>query len=76
VPDFIANAGGVICAAMEYHGASQAAAFEAIVERIRRNTAQVLTEARRRDVLPRRAAVDLARQRVEAAMKTRRWSSF
>ena len=27
VPDFIANAGGVICAAMEYQGASPAAVF-------------------------------------------------
>jgi len=76
VPDFIANAGGVICAAMEYHGASQAAAFEAIVERIRRNTQEVLEQARRRKVLPRGAAVDLARQRVETAMETRRWRSF
>jgi glutamate dehydrogenase (NAD(P)+) len=76
VPDFIANAGGVICAAMEYHGASQTAAFEAIEERIRRNTEEVLQSARRHDVSPRRAAVDLTRQRLETAMKTRRWSSF
>jgi glutamate dehydrogenase (NAD(P)+) len=76
VPDFIANAGGVICAAMEYQGASQTAAFEAIEDRIRRNTEQVLECARRHDVPPRRAAVDLARQRLETAMKTRRWSSF
>lgn len=34
VPDFVANAGGVICAAMEYQGASQAAAFSAIEEKI------------------------------------------
>ena len=27
LPDFIANAGGVICAAAEYHGATEAAAF-------------------------------------------------
>jgi glutamate dehydrogenase (NAD(P)+) len=76
VPDFIANAGGVICAAMEYQGASESAAFQAIEERIRRNTEQVLAEAKRRSVLPRQAALDLARERVETAMKTRRWSSF
>jgi glutamate dehydrogenase (NAD(P)+) len=76
VPDFIANAGGVICAAMEYQGASQMAAFEAIEERIRRNTEEVLRQSQERSVLPRRAAVDLARGRVEAAMATRRWSSF
>ena len=76
VPDFIANAGGVICAAMEWHGATQAAAFEAIAERIRANTASVLEAAAARRVLPRQAAVDLARERVRAAMATRRGSIF
>jgi len=76
VPDFIANAGGVICAAMEYHGASQRAAFDAIEEKIRSNTEQVLEQAKRRGVLPRRAAVDLALERVRRAMGFRRWSIF
>jgi glutamate dehydrogenase (NAD(P)+) len=76
VPDFIANAGGVICAAMEYHGASQGAAFEAIEERIRRNTAEVLRDSRERRVLPRQAAVELASARVRRAMSYRRWSIF
>jgi len=76
VPDFIANAGGVICAAMEYHGASQAAAFDAIAERIRANTAQVLEQAKRRGVPQRRIAVDLAVERVRRAMRLRRWSTF
>ena len=34
IPDFIANAGGVICAAVEYRGASEAAAFAAIGTRL------------------------------------------
>jgi len=76
VPDFIANAGGVICAAMEYHGATQTAAFQAIEERIRANTEEVLADAKRRGVLPRRAAVDLAVSRVRRAMGWRRWSIF
>ena len=38
IPDFIANAGGVICAAMEYRGATRAAAFAAIEEQILANT--------------------------------------
>jgi glutamate dehydrogenase (NAD(P)+) len=76
VPDFIANAGGVICAAMEYHGATQSAAFEAIEERVRANTEAVLEEARKRDVLPRQAAVDLSVRRVKSAMSYRRWSIF
>lgn len=76
VPDFIANAGGVICAAMEYHGSTQAAAFAAIEERIRDNTEQVLVAAERAGVVPRRAAEELALSRVRRAMATRRWSLF
>ena len=74
VPDFIANAGGVICAAMEYHGASQAQAFTAIEERIRANTQQVLQAAGAAKLAPRDAAMELAAERVKKAMGTRRWS--
>jgi glutamate dehydrogenase (NAD(P)+) len=76
VPDIIANAGGVICAAMEYQGATQATVFEAIEERVRRNTRLVLEESRIKQILPRDAALDLAVQRVKKAMATRRWSIF
>lgn len=76
IPDFIANAGGVICAAMEYHGASRTSAFETIAEKIRGNTAAVLADAASRGILPRAAAVDLAVQRVRKAMQARRWSIF
>jgi glutamate dehydrogenase (NAD(P)+) len=74
VPDFIANAGGVICAAMEYRGATQAAAFAAIEEKIRANTAAVLEAARAKVVSPRQAAVELATARVVEAMGYRRFS--
>ena len=73
VPDFIANAGGVICASIEYRGGTQRAAFDYIDERIRANTRAVLEESRRDKVLPRAAAVALAERRVRAAMQTRRW---
>ncbi|MGE0384089.1 MAG: Glu/Leu/Phe/Val dehydrogenase [Gammaproteobacteria bacterium] len=76
LPDFIVNAGGVICAAMEYRGATQAAAFEAIAERIRENVAAVLADVAQRRVTPREAAVDLARARVRQAMQWRRWNVF
>jgi glutamate dehydrogenase (NAD(P)+) len=76
VPDFIANAGGVICAAMEYAGSTRRAAFDAIEEKIRANTEQVLEESRRERILPRRAAERLALRRVEQAMSYRRWSIF
>ncbi|MDP6704786.1 MAG: Glu/Leu/Phe/Val dehydrogenase [Alphaproteobacteria bacterium] len=76
LPDFIANAGGVICAAMEYHGAGESAAFAAIEDKVRRNMAAVLSRMRNDDLAPRQAAERLARERVEAAMATRRWSIF
>ncbi|HTQ34135.1 MAG TPA: Glu/Leu/Phe/Val dehydrogenase [Stellaceae bacterium] len=72
LPDFIANAGGVICAAIEYQRGSEAAAFAAIDEKIRANTMAML-EGVRDGVLPRQAATAFARQRIERAMATRRW---
>jgi glutamate dehydrogenase/leucine dehydrogenase len=71
VPDFIANAGGVICAAVEFHGGTEAAAFDAIAQKVRRNTEAVLARSREEGIEPRRAAVELARERVEAAMAFR-----
>jgi glutamate dehydrogenase/leucine dehydrogenase len=72
VPDFIANAGGVICGSVEYHGGSETQAFEQIAEKIRENTKQVLQGSRRDKIEPRQAAVELALQRVRSAMSYRR----
>jgi glutamate dehydrogenase (NAD(P)+) len=76
VPDFIANAGGVICAAMEYAGASESAAFDTIAGKLRRNTEDVLERVVRQDLLPRDAAMGLAVARVKKAMGYRRWNIF
>jgi glutamate dehydrogenase (NAD(P)+) len=76
VPDFIANAGGVICAAMEYEGASQSAALATIEEQLRRNTEQVLEAVKHQQMLPRKAAMQLAHERVKKAMGFRRYSLF
>jgi len=59
VPDFIANAGGVICAAVEHRGGTEAQAFAVI-------------EARGRRLLPRAAATELGRARVAEAAGYRR----
>jgi glutamate dehydrogenase/leucine dehydrogenase len=72
VPDFVANAGGVICASVEYHGGTQRRAFEAIDEKIRENTREVLERARAREQRPAEAALELAKQRVGEAMAYRR----
>jgi glutamate dehydrogenase (NAD(P)+) len=76
IPDFIANAGGVICAAMEYQNASQAAAFSAIEEKLRRNTREILETAKQDQILPRDAALEMARKRVVKAMSFRCWNIF
>ena len=76
VPDFIANAGGVICAASEYQGASQCTAFGSIEEKVKNNTFQVLEAAKTKGIQPREAAVQLAVKRVKRAMGYRRWSIF
>ena len=76
VPDFIANAGGVICAAMEFHGAGEAAAMQTIEEKLRRNTRLVLEAVKTKHILPREAAMDLALERVRKAMSFRRYALF
>lgn len=74
IPDFIANAGGVICAAMEYHGATESQVFDRVEETIRRNTRQVLEAARDKDERPRTAAMEMAKKRIHSAMSNRRFS--
>lgn len=73
VPDFIANAGGVISASVEYRGGVESDAFSEIESKIRRNTTEVLARARDKQVQPRRAAAALARARLDEAMGYGRW---
>jgi glutamate dehydrogenase (NAD(P)+) len=63
---------GVICAATEYQGTWQSAAFHVIMEKVRRNAKQVLEEMTTREILPREAAVDLAIERLRNCMSYRR----
>ncbi len=76
IPDYIANAGGVICAAVEYHGSTQAIAFQEIAEKIKCNTTAVLEAMQEKNILPRQAADELAANRLHRAMATRRWELF
>jgi glutamate dehydrogenase/leucine dehydrogenase len=73
IPDFIANAGGVICAATEFHGGTERAAFDSIDQRIRANTRIVVEESQRTGCLPRAEAIALAERRLQEATQTRRW---
>jgi glutamate dehydrogenase (NAD(P)+) len=74
VPDFIANAGGVICASVEYHGGTQTSALATIEEKINANTRAVLENVADTGALPRDAAIALANKRLRRAMALSRWS--
>jgi glutamate dehydrogenase (NAD(P)+) len=73
IPDFIANAGGVICAAVEYHGGTEAGALAIIDDKVRINTRAVFDDVENKGILPREAALRLARARILRAAATRRW---
>jgi glutamate dehydrogenase (NAD(P)+) len=77
VPDFVANAGGVVAAAFamdaRYSGfrPDPAVVFSTISTRLRANTVTVLAEAARQDLTPHDAGRRLAQDRVGAAMRSR-----
>jgi glutamate dehydrogenase/leucine dehydrogenase len=72
LPDFIVNAGGVICGAAEYAGATAAQAFTLIDEKIRTNTDDVMDRAASMGVSPARTAKAMAHERVREMMAYRR----
>lgn len=70
VPDFVANAGGVISSWVEYIGKDQKFMFKTVQERIVRNTEEVLTRAEKEKKAPRLVAEALAKERVLKKCKT------
>jgi len=71
VPDFVANAGGLITAAVEYSGGTENEAFKAIEDKIAKNTKLILDRARDQKILPRVAAEKMAKERILKAMEYR-----
>ena len=76
LPDFIANSGGVICAAMEYDGSIESSVFPTIEEKIIFNTRQVIEASKSKNIQPRAAAEEMAIGRIKKAMDYKRWSVF
>jgi glutamate dehydrogenase/leucine dehydrogenase len=72
LPDWIVNAGGVICGSVEYAGGTRTQAFERISEIVRDNTALVIAQATATGRPPRHVADELAMARVRSAMALRR----
>lgn len=77
VPDFIANAGGIVAAAYAMQARyspfrpDTAQIMATVSEKIRSNTATVLGQARLRDTTTHEAAFAMAKDRVRAAMELR-----
>jgi glutamate dehydrogenase/leucine dehydrogenase len=66
VPDFVANAGGVINSYVEYMGGTEDQVFEIVEEKVVKNTRLVLENATREGKLPRKSALKLAEERVRS----------
>ncbi len=64
VPDILANAGGVISSYTEYRGYNPKRMLELVQRKIRRNTVAVLETALNKDVEPRDAAINIAKERI------------
>ncbi|MGZ4005391.1 MAG: Glu/Leu/Phe/Val family dehydrogenase [Flavisolibacter sp.] len=72
VPDFVANAGGVITASVEYHGGTELIALDRTKSMVRKNTKELLDKVYSDKTYPRETAVGIAKQRVMRAMKYRK----
>ncbi len=68
IPDFVANAGGVISSYVEYINGTKQKMFKLVQEKITNNTSLVLKYAFKRKIKPRDAAVEIAKARVMKKM--------
>jgi glutamate dehydrogenase (NAD(P)+) len=64
VPDFVANAGGVISSYVEYIGGSKERMFRMVEDVVTANTKEVLERAKKHGISPRQAAMKMAEERV------------
>jgi glutamate dehydrogenase (NAD(P)+) len=72
VPDFLANAGGVIGSFVEYQGRTEKEAFELIRYKIAKNIKGILTQAIMNEENPRILATEMSKQIVYRAMLLRK----
>lgn len=69
IPDFVANAGGVISSYAEYRGYDRKKMFDLVEKKITQATSVVLERALPSHRNPREVAMEIARERVEQKMK-------
>jgi glutamate dehydrogenase/leucine dehydrogenase len=70
IPDFVANAGGVISSYVEYKGGTAKEMFKAVEDKITKNTKIVLEHAKSEGITTRDAALEIAKMRVRSKYKT------
>ncbi len=68
IPDIIANAGGVISSYVEYIGGSQDQMFKTVEDKITRNVRHMLELSKKENIIPREAALRIAKERVSEGM--------
>lgn len=69
VPDFVANAGGVISSYAEYRGYNPKKMLEVVRKKIIKNVRTVLRRSKKENVKPRDVALSIAKERVREAME-------
>ena len=69
IPDFVANAGGVISSYVEYIGGNEKQMFEMVKKKIMKNTKLVLDKSKKNKCLPRDVALEIAKERVRKKCK-------
>ncbi len=67
VPDFVANAGGVISSYVEYIGKDEKYMRKIVKEKITKNTQLTLDRAKKNNISPRKAATEIALERINKA---------
>ncbi|MFH1664065.1 MAG: Glu/Leu/Phe/Val dehydrogenase [archaeon] len=73
IPDFVANAGGVISSYVEYIGGTKEQMFKMVKEKIEKNTEIVLKKAKETNTYPRHVAKEISMDRIrEQCRKTGR----
>lgn len=69
VPDFVANAGGVISSYAEYRGYNPKRMFDVVEGKIKKAVEKVLKVSIKKNINPRQIAVALAKEKIEKAMR-------
>lgn len=69
IPDFVANAGGVISSYAEYRGYNPKKMFDTVEKKIVASTSMVLKESLKKGLYPRQVALDISQRIIRAKKK-------